>query len=162
MNSYNTFTYIILLVTNLCLFRSLVYGIELILITILYLLKTYTYGRLILIPISCMTHIYTYLPQDTYLYLSPVGHILILISRRTHTYIDFLVCDTELIHILILISRQTHTYAYLPSDIYLWLSLEGYILIHISQRTYISNLYLYLSYGSYTCITYHILVYGIL
>ena len=127
MNSYNRFTYIIILVTNLCLFRSLVYGTELILIAILYLLRTYTYDRLIFIPISRRTH----------LYLSPVGHILILVSRRTHTYIDFLICDIEPLHILRLISRRTHTYAYLSSDIYLCLSLEGHILIQISQRTYI-------------------------
>ena len=37
MNSSNRFTYIIILVTNLCLFRFLVYGIELILIANLYL-----------------------------------------------------------------------------------------------------------------------------
>ena len=36
-NSYNTFTYIIILVTKLCFFRYLVYGTELILITNLYL-----------------------------------------------------------------------------------------------------------------------------
>ena len=47
---------------------------------------------------------------DLCLFGYPVGHIFILISRRTHTYIDFLVCDTELIHIVILISRRTHTY----------------------------------------------------
>ena len=85
-NSYNKFTYIIFLVTNLCLY-----------------IKSYTYGILILIPIS----------------------------RRMHTYIDFLVCDTELIHILILISRMTYTYTYLPYDIYLYLSPVGHILIVI-------------------------------
>ena len=96
---------------------------------------------------------------DLFLFRSPVGHIFILISRRTHTYIDFLICDTELRHILILISRRTHTYAYLPSDIYLCLSLEGHILIQISQRTYIELILilvlriLYLYYRAYTCIS---------
>ena len=89
---------------------------------------------------------------DLFLFRSPVGHIFILISHRTHTFIDFLVCDTELIHILILISRRTHTYAYLPSNIYLCLSLEGCILIQIFQRTYIYRTY------TYTCLTDLILV----
>ena len=92
MNSSNRFTYIIILVTNLCLFRSLVYGIELILIANLYL--------------SDLT-----LVADLFLFRSPVGHILILISHKTHTYIDFLVCGTELIHILI--RRHLSTYSYL-------------------------------------------------
>ena len=96
---------------------------------------------------------------DLFLFHSLVGHIFILISCRTHTYIDFLVCDTELIHILIPISRRTHTYAYLPSDIYLCLSLEGHILIQISQRTYIGLILilvlriLYLCYRAYTYIS---------
>ena len=96
---------------------------------------------------------------DLFLFRSPVGHKFILISRRPHIYIDFLVCDTELIHILILISHRTHTYAYLPSDIYLCLSLKGYILIQISQRTYIGLILilvlriLYLHYRAYTCIS---------
>ena len=85
-NSYNIFTYIVFLVTSLCLY-----------------IKYYTYGR----------------------------RILILISRRMHTYIDFLICDTELIHILILISRLTYTYTYLPYDIYLYVSPVGHILILI-------------------------------
>ena len=57
-NSYNTFTYIIILVTNLCFFRYLVYGTELILIKNLYLLRSYTDDILILIPISRRTHTY--------------------------------------------------------------------------------------------------------
>ena len=58
--------------------------IELILVLlILYLLRTYTYSR------------------------------LILISRRMHTYIDFLVCETELIHILIRRYLSTNSYLYL-------------------------------------------------
>ena len=48
---------------------------------------------------------------DLFLFRSPVGHIFILISRRTHTYIDFRVCGTELIHILI--RRYLSTYSYL-------------------------------------------------
>ena len=96
---------------------------------------------------------------DLFLFRFTVGHIFILISRRTHTYIDFLVCDTKLIHILTLISCRTHTYAYLPSDIYLCLSLEGHILIQISQRTYIGLILilvlriLYLYYRAYSCIS---------
>ena len=56
-------------------------------------------------------------------------------------------------------TRRTHTYAYLPSDIYLCLSLEGHILIQISQRTYIGLILilvlriLYLYYRAYTCIS---------
>ena len=102
-NSYNRFTYIIILVTNLCLY-----------------IKSYTYGRLILIPIS----------------------------RRMHTYIDFLVCDTELIHILILVSRMTYTYTYLPYDIYLYLSPVGHILIPISRRTHTYTNSDFLIYGT--------------
>ena len=41
---------------------------------------------------------------DLFLFRSPVGHIFILISHMTHTYINFLVCSTDLIHILVLIS----------------------------------------------------------
>ena len=108
MNSYNTFTYIIILVTNLCLFRSLVYGTELILIA------THTYSELTLM-------------ADLLLFRSPVGHIFILISRRTHTYIDFLICGTKLIHILI--QRYLSTYSYL-------------YLSHISRRSS-QNLCLY-------------------
>ena len=105
---------------------------------------------------------------DLFLFCSPIGHIFILISRRTHTYIDFIVCDTELIHIRILISRRTHTYAYLLSDIYLCLSLEGHILIQISQMTNIGLILifvlriLYLYYRAYTCISELILVFQIL
>ena len=101
---------------------------------------------------------------DLFLFRSPVGHIFTLISRRTHTYIYFLVCDTKLIHILILISRRTHTYVYLLSDIYLCLSLEGHILIQISQMTYIGLILilvlriLCLYYGAYACISDLILV----
>ena len=67
---------------------------ELILILlILYLLRTYTYGRLIFISISRRTHIYTYLPSDA--------------------YIDFHVCGIELIHILIRRYLSTYSYLYL-------------------------------------------------
>ena len=91
-NSYNTFTYIFILVTNLCFFRYLDYGTELIRIT------TYTYLDLIL-----MTNLF--------LFQSLVGHVFIPISRKTHTYLDFLVCSIELIHILI--RRYLSTYSYL-------------------------------------------------
>ena len=83
MHSYNTFTYIIILVTNLCLFRYLVCGTELILITNLYLLGSYTYGRLILIQIL---YLFRFLVCCTeliqYFYLSQL--ILISISRRSY------------------------------------------------------------------------------
>ena len=122
MHLYNKFTYIIILVTNLCLFRSLVYGTELI------LRATYTYSGLTLM-------------VDLFLFRSPVGHIFILISRRTHTdiylrrthtYIDFLVYGTELIHILRRRYLSTYTYFYL-----------SYTCSGFSQDTY---LYLYKTY----------------
>ena len=60
---------------------------------------------------------YTYseltLMADLFLFRSPVGHIFILISLRTHTYIDFRVCGTELIHILIRRYLSTYSYLYL-------------------------------------------------
>ena len=60
---------------------------------------------------------YTYsertLLADLFLFRSLVGHIFILISRRTHTYIDFRVCRTELIHILIRRYLSTYSYLYL-------------------------------------------------
>ena len=60
---------------------------------------------------------YTYLEltlmEDLLLFRSPVGYIFILISHRTHTYIDFRVCDTELIHILIRRYLSTYSYLYL-------------------------------------------------
>ena len=96
---------------------------------------SYTYSELTLI-------------ADLFLFRSPVGHIFILISRRTHTYIDFLVCDTELIHILILISRRTHTYSdssYTVLNLYIYLDRGTYphthtsislILVQISRRSY--------------------------
>ena len=43
-----------------------------------------------------------------------------------------------------LISRSTHTYAYLPSDIYLCLSLVGHILIQISRMRYGAYTYAYM------------------
>ena len=94
-NSYNTFTYIIILVTNLCFFRYLVYGTEVILITNLYLLRSYTNDRLILIPISRRTHTY-----------ACIRRILIQVSQRTYisTY-----TDTYLRLITIQISQRTYT-----------------------------------------------------
>ena len=79
MNSYNTFTYIIILVTNLCLY-----------------IKSNTYGRLIFIPISRRTQIYTYLPYvvlNLYMYLyggtyphtyTSISLILVQISHRSY------------------------------------------------------------------------------
>ena len=96
-NSYNRFTYTIILVTYLCLFRSLVYGTKLI------LGATYTYSDLILM-------------ADLFLFRSPVGHIIILISRMTHTYSD-------------------SSYTALSLYLYLYLSPVGNILILISYRT---------------------------
>ena len=92
-NSYNRFTYIIILVTNLCLFRFLVYGTEFI------LRATYTYSYLTLM-------------ADLFLFRFPVGHILILISRRTHTDSDslntvlnlYIYLDEGTYHVLIFLS----------------------------------------------------------
>ena len=50
---------------------------------------------------------------DLFLFRSPVGHIFILISRRTHTYTFFLVCGTELIHVFIRRYLSTYSYLYL-------------------------------------------------
>ena len=96
MNSYNTFTCIFILVTNLCFFRYLEYGTELIRITNLYLLRSYTDDRLILIPISrrihtyaCIRRTYSGLPKDIYIYLpytdTCLRLIIIQISQRTYT-----------------------------------------------------------------------------
>ena len=68
MYSYNTFTYIIILVTNLYLYRSLVYGTELV------LRATYTYSELTLM-------------ADLFLFRSPVRVTeLIPIRRYLYTY----------------------------------------------------------------------------
>ena len=48
--------------------------------------------------------------EDLFLFQSPVGHIFILISRRTHTYLD-------------------SSYAVLSLYIYLYLSPVGHILM---------------------------------
>ena len=96
MNSYNTYTYIIILVTNLCLFRSLIYGTELKLIADLYLLRTYTYDRLILIPIFHRTHTYSnssYTVLNLYIYLDG--------GTYPHT-------DTSIYLILVQISRKSY------------------------------------------------------
>ena len=95
-NSYNRFTYIIILVTNLCFFRYLVYGTELILITNLYLLRSYTDDKLILIPISLRTHTY-----------ACIRRILIQVSQRTYIYRTY--TDACLRLIIILISQRTYT-----------------------------------------------------
>ena len=88
---------------------------------------------------------YTYseltLVVDLFLFRSPVGHIFILISRRTYTFIDFLVCDTELIHILILISHRTHTYSdssYTVLNLYIYLDEGTY---HVLILLFILNLF---------------------
>ena len=149
MNSYNTFTYIIILVTNLCLFRSLVYGTELILLVNLYL--------------SHVGHILM-LVSDVYLFRSPKGHIyrtytcltdLILVLQSIYLYIGSYNCITELILVfqslylyyktyscisdLILILRNlylyygTYSYAKVPVGSYWFISPEGHIFVLISD-----------------------------
>ena len=93
--------------------------------------------------IILVTNLCLYIRSYTYDIL-----ILILISRMTHTYIDFLVCGTELIHILILISRMTHNYSdssYTILNLYIYLNRGTYphihtsiyhILVQISRRSY--------------------------
>ena len=89
----------------------------------LYLLRSYTHGRLVLLPISRRTHtysdsLYTVLNLYIYLYLSPVGHILLLVSDvylfkspKGHTFRTY--TDTCLGLIIIQISRRSHrTYSY--------------------------------------------------
>ena len=70
MNSYNKFTYIIILVTNLCLFSSLVYGTELIHILRLISRRTHTYTSISLILVqisrrSYRAYAYTEVPLGT-------------------------------------------------------------------------------------------------
>ena len=80
----------ILISRSLYLFRFLINGTELILITILYLLRNYTYGRLILI--GSYTH----------------GKLILIgsftYSSRILFLFGFLICCIELIHVRILIS----------------------------------------------------------
>ena len=71
-----------------------------VLLSLYWYFLSYTYSELTLI-------------ADLFLFRSPVGHIFILISRRTHTYIDFRVCGIELIHILIRRYLSTYSYLYL-------------------------------------------------
>ena len=92
MNSYNKFTYLLIFVTPCSDLSYTVLN--------LYLQQTYTHSDLTLM-------------ADLFLFRSPIGHIFILISRRTHTYIDSLVCGTELIHILIRRYLSTYSYLYL-------------------------------------------------
>ena len=86
---------------NLLLFRSLVYGTELILIriAILHLLGSYSYSRLILIPISRRTHTYS---NSSYAVLSLYIYLYGGTYPHTHTYIK-----------LIPIRRYLYTYWYL-------------------------------------------------
>ena len=123
MNSYNTFTCIFILVTNLCFFRYLEYGTELILITNLYLLRSLIDDKLILIPISRRIHTY-----------ACIRRILIQVSQRTYIYRTY--TDICLRLIIIQISQRTYIYrTYTDTCLRL-------IIIQISQRTYISDLYL--------------------
>ena len=167
MNSYNTFTYIIILVTNLCLIRSLVYGTELILTQILHLWQTYSYSGL---------------PYNTYLSLSPIGHILILISRRSsqnlclyrdtlryykvYTYTIGLILILWRLH---LFGGTRRNYRDITERILVLWNLSLYGSTRKYYKTYTGTLYLILvlrsiswSYGTYTCITELILVFQIL
>ena len=122
--------------------------------------------------------------RRTHLYLSPVGHILILISRRTHTYSEsshtvlnlYIYLDrgtyphthTSIYLILVQIARRSYrVYAYtevpLGTTIYLYYRVYtcsevpvGTIEIILVFRS------IYLSYGTYTCDTELILVFRIL
>ena len=123
MNSYNKFTYIIFLVTNLYLFRSLVYGTEPI------LNATYTYSDLTLI-------------ADLFLFRSPVGHILILISHRTHTYSDSLY---TVLNLYIDLNGGTYHVLILLSVLYLFRSPVGVTELMLIQRYLYTYWYLYLS-----------------
>ena len=132
MHSYNELIQLVMLITDLCLFGSPIGVTELITRTYYkaytYFLS-YTYSELTLI-------------VDLFLFRSPVGHIFILISRKTHTYIDFLVCDTELIHILILISRRTHTYSdssYTVLNLYIYLDGGTYHVLILLSLIYLFN-----------------------
>ena len=120
------------------LFRSLVYGTELILIANLYLLGSYTYSRLILIWVLYLYHSDVILIAYLFLFRSPVGHILILISRRTHTYLD---SSYTLLNLNIYLDEGTYPHTH--TSIYL-------ILVSISRK----------SYRAYTCteVLIHVLV----
>ena len=123
MNSYNTFTFIIILVTNLCFFRYLVYGTELIRITNLYLLRSYTYGRFILIPISRRTHNY-----------ACIKRILIQVSPK----------DIHIRLILMILYLYYGTYTYITNLILVLRSLFLYF-GYGSTRRYYRTFYLYKS-----------------
>ena len=113
MNSYNRFTYIIILVTNLCLFSSLVYGTELILIA------TYTYSYLTLmadlflfqssVRVTELIPIRRYLYTYWYLYLSQI-------SRRSSQNLCLYRCTLRYYKVytytigLILILRSLHLF----------------------------------------------------
>ena len=150
-NSYNKFTYLIILVTNLCFFGYLVYDPELILITNLCLLRSYTYDRLILISISrrslqnlCL-YISTLRYYKAYTYYGvftcsevPVGTTEILRNvywyYGTYRYTEVPVSTTKLILVLRIL--------YLYSEAYPGL---------IELILVLLNLFLY--FRSYTCIT---------
>ena len=142
------------------LFRSLVYGTELILIhiTILHLLGSYSYSRRILIPISHKTHTYSdssYAVLSLFIYEGTYTHtgtsiylILVQISHRSYRAYTY---TKVLIHVLVLLSI-----------LYLFRSpigVTGLILIQRYSKV-LQNLYLY--FVSYTCTTEHILVLRIL
>ena len=121
-------------------------------ILISYLLRSYTHGKLILISISRRTHtysdsLYTVLNLYIYLYLSPVGHILLLVSyvylfRSPKGHIFRTYTDTCLELIIIQISRRSHrTYSYseliLITDLCVYGSPVG-----VTDLILIQNLYL--------------------
>ena len=141
-----------------CFFRSLVYGIELILIriAILHLLGSYSYSRLILIPISRRTHTYSdslYAVSSLYIYEGTYTHtgtsiylVLVQISRRSYrayTYTEVPLGTTELILVFRILYLYYGAYPCLTDNILV-----------------LRSLFLY--FGSYTCITEHILVFRIL
>ena len=97
---------------NLLLFKSLVYGTELILIciAILHLLGSYSYSRLILIPISHRTHTYSdssyavlslYIYKGTYAHTTSIYLILVQISSRSYRAYTY---TKVLLHVLVLLS----------------------------------------------------------
>ena len=162
MKSYNTFTYIIILVTNLCLFRSLVYSTKLILIAI-------TYSELTLM-------------ANLFLFQSPVGHIFILISRRSsqnlclyrgtlryykvYTYTTRLILILQSLHLFGGTSRYYRDYICITElilvlrNLFLYRSTRKYYLFNSPKRhiLVLVLLSLFLYYGTYSCLSDLILV----
>ena len=159
--------------TDLFLFGTYTYNIM-----ILYLLRSYTHGGLILIPISHRTQIYSdslYTVLNLYIYLDEgTYHILILLSisdlpsgvYRTYAYTIGFILILRSLHLF----RGTRRYYRdITERILVLRNLSLYESTRKYYKTYTGTSYLILvlrsiswSYGTYTCITELIHVFHIL